>query len=259
MSFNHRVAAERSSARVRTWFRTPLHLATALLVLLAAAPTIARGDVLTIPSPEGGSNGWRVTWDPNQNGDTLNFSFSAVTRILTKTVTFNNSLPLVVRFDEVGAATANSPETGGINVVLQENITNNSGDTWKNFTLFLEDLTPVDPNSVPNGGLNNAHPVIPHFHPLTGPSFAPFGKFTPFDAQPGIFLSNGPFPTSPAQFTWSNFKLHDREAAGVQRSFNWIEAPLGIPEPRSAILVGIGALCVWGYAWRRRKGPARVR
>jgi len=248
--------------------------ATAAAALATPIPAGVNG------SGPGGFAGWTVTTNPNENNGNLVTvgAFSPVTNVLKLDVTFNNLNPITITFTEnpllvempspipgLPPILVPSPPmmstpgpnfTGGLNILIEEKIKNNTGFDWTGFVWVLMDTTPVDPNAVTAGGANAAHPVFPHFHEVN-PMFPSFGMFSPFEAKTIIELKNGPFPAGHEDM-WMGVRLHNREVAGQLRSFKLIQQPIAVPEPSALVLCGVGILVLTGCHWRHRKQATRL-
>ncbi|MDQ2804438.1 MAG: hypothetical protein M3Y41_17800, partial [Pseudomonadota bacterium] len=85
--------------------------------------------------------------------------------------TRTNNAPLTITFQQA-FETPTSPVAGGLRLLFQTNVTNNTGAPWTGYRLDLIDDTPVPDN------LNDTHPPQPHFHPvLSSATGNPLNKF----------------------------------------------------------------------------------
>ena len=131
---------------------------------------------------------------------------------------------------------------GGLNVIIREFITNQSGTPWSGFRWTLVDDTPINPDQVPLGDFG-AHPIAPHFHNVGG-GFLPFTTFNDYEARPFINLANGPFESDGIERTWESVRLHNREVAGKLRTFRLVETPIPEPSSLALLVIGIFTLCL---------------
>lgn len=261
--------------------RKPRAMVAALALLIHAAAAFAIPIEVDAPIPAGalvgagpgGFGGWFARYVTEQNGNTLNVVWNPIVNRLDLRVTFNEVAPIVINFIQrplfcerpspvpgFPAITVpcppenDSPQAnGGLNVIIREFITNASDVPWSAFRWVLSEDSPVPAGQGAGAGDLLAHPIFPHFHNAlpVGGGFLPFLTANNFDPQMEINLSNGPFPDDAVERTWESVRLHNREVAGLLRTFTLTQYP--IPEPSSVALLGIGVSILFFRGRQRRK------
>ncbi|GEM_PF-5772486 len=145
-----------------------------------------------------------------------------------------DSKETMITFTQTEKPTMNSEVCGGLRLIFQAKVTNNTinKESWFGYLLELIDDAPVaeDPPHV-------VHPAWPHFHPNAKASkatFKPWDQFaTPNDPTKDLFIhDNGQTLVAPGQaFEVSNLLIHERHFADVLRKFRLREKPVPALDP----------------------------
>jgi PEP-CTERM motif len=228
-------------------------------------------DVKITKNNQGTVIAWTARFDEVQNGNTVDLSFDAASATITKTVTFKSPTPVSILFFEDEVATADSDNTEGIRILMNEVVTNKTPSDWKGFEQELLNTTPVcdggqsqksNACKVTTAGRTPAtrdigtavHPQFPHFHTIAATKFDPFADATPggANAKSFIALAGGPVKIDD---TWRPraIVLHNVEVQGFRRQFALTEVPLPVPEPATWLMAIGGIVGVAGYARMRRR------
>jgi hypothetical protein len=121
---------------------------------------------------------------------------------------FNNLDSIEIKFIESAAEIAKN-DSFGLRINLFENITNQSGVDWGEFSMNLQDA------SAASGQDNSAHPGFAHFHPSPGDIFSPpLTLFTPNGGNKAKTLQfgNGKILDGATE-GWGNFGLQQYDGA----------------------------------------------
>jgi hypothetical protein len=141
----------------------------------------------------------------------------------------------------------------GLNFLLRKTVeANNTGIPWSAFTETLRDNDL--PINVPPMFVGRKHPSFAHFHADNNKVFDP-ATWNLTGADPGQSVTVNGQPPVPGNGGKLDFQVqvHDILVMGFQRQFVLTEQPIGVPEPATISLLGIGTATLIGYAWRRRR------
>jgi hypothetical protein len=237
------------------------------ILSLAYSPGSATAAVITFELRDATRDtGWNARFD---DAKVTNPSFAGIATgrnegTFTVTKTFNDLNSIDITFLERADAPA---DAFGFRITMGETVRNRSGVDWKDFHLEL-----IDPNVIlveddPNGDIpgknrfvSDDHPGFAHFHKDAGQTFPPF---TPNPNPPDvgglqgkmITLSGGTFANGQDR-EWKGIGIHQIEEKGEKRNFTLRQTPT-ILEPSTLALLGIGALAMLGYVWRRKRREER--
>jgi hypothetical protein len=211
-----------------------------LLVLLAAGSV--RADIVTnatTPSPSASFTGIPSSATPNPGNND-------VTTASPNYVTFGLNVVALTKCDVELLPTLNP---GTTEYFVTNTITNNTSVSWSSLSLQLG-------TGFYNGTTDTFNPITSGTLTFDSPLYAPAptsDTFTSVTTTPYNLMWSGGAGLAPGQSATITFSIDVPNNSGPTFT---VRGTAAVPEPSTFVLLGMGAIGLLAFAWRRRKRAA---